>query len=90
MVDEKKAATVIRIFDMFVNQKFSSSSIHKTLNKENVPIISKKKTSSKWQKDYISRILRNQAVIGFTEFYETTIDSQTHRKKRILIKNSAA
>jgi hypothetical protein len=90
LVDEKKAATVIRIFDMFVNQKISSSSIHKTLNQENVPIISKKKTSSKWQKDYISRILRNQAVIGFTEFYETTIDSQTHKKKRILIKNSAA
>ena len=90
LVDEKKAATVIRIFDMFVNQKISSSSIHKKLNQENVPIISKKKTSSKWQKDYISRILRNQAVIGFTEFYETTIDPETHRKKRILIKNSAA
>jgi len=90
LVDETKSSTVIRIFDMFVNQKIGSSSIHKILNQERVPIISKKKTSSKWQQDYISRILRNKAVIGYTEFYETTIDPETHRKKRALIKNSTA
>jgi len=87
-VDEKKAATVIKIFDMFVKEKIAASSIHKILNQEKIPIISCKKTSTKWHKDYVSRILKNKAVIGYTEFYETYIDTETFRKKRTLVKNS--
>ena len=88
VVDEEKSNTIIRIFDMFVNQKIGTNGIHRILNKSNVPIISNKKSSKYWHKSYITKILKNKSVTGYTEFYELNVDPETNKKKRVLINDS--
>ncbi len=60
VLDQTKAATVRRIFDMAVNGH-GIGNIAKTLNREGVPTISK---AANWHDSYIYKILVNRACIG--------------------------
>lgn len=60
IVDEDRAATVRRIFDMTIDG-IGNKSIARILNSEGVPPFG---TSAGWSHDYIRRILENEAVVG--------------------------
>jgi len=88
VIDDIKSKTVVRIFDMFLNQKIGTNGIHRILNSEKVPLISNKKKSTQWHKSYVTKILKNRAVIGIAEFFELSIDPETSKKTRVPIKDS--
>jgi len=86
--NEKKTEVVVRIFDMFVNQKIGTNGIYKLLNQEKVPLVSNKKNSKQWHKSYVVKILKNKAVTGFTEFYTVTENEETNKKERNIVPDS--
>lgn len=64
VVNPAEAATVKRIFDLFVNRKMSASKIARLLNLEKVPT----KTGAEWSVSLVTRLLKNPLVIGKVQF----------------------
>jgi len=59
-INEKEAAVIRRIFDMYVNDGHGALKIANTLNSEEI----KTKRNSDWSQNAISRILKNELYIG--------------------------
>jgi len=70
VVNPVEAATVKRIFDLFVNRKMSAAKIARLLNLEKVPT----KTGAEWSVSLVGRLLKSPLVTGRVQFDGQTYD----------------
>ena len=99
-IDGKEAETVRRIFDMYVNQNMSLTSITGTLNKEKIP----SKRGNTWNTGVIINLLKNCNYIGYVRYsvenperyfetegkHEAIISEELFREAQFLLKKNKA